>query len=50
MSKLLNATLLTAFVAVSVLATAASAEQRKKCAPGSYWDARDQKCIWGNGR
>lgn len=50
MSKLLNVTLLTAFLAGSILATAASADQRKKCAPGSYWDPRDQKCIWGNGR
>lgn len=50
MFKLILSTTLTAFVAVSIFATATSADQRKKCPPGSYWDPRDQKCIWGNGR
>ena len=50
MARTITLSLLSVLVGSIFLVSAASAEQRKKCAPGSYWDPRDQKCIWGNGR
>ncbi len=39
-----------AILAITLLMTTTLAQAApKKCPPGSYWDQRDGKCIYGNG-
>ncbi|WP_171006791.1 hypothetical protein [Shimia litoralis] len=48
---MLNATFIRASICSAILMAASAAYANpQKCPPGSYWDTRDNMCIYDNGR